>query len=106
MKLAEKLKTISRTDPMELYLNAIKRDMRAEAEEGGIYKIISVAADMYNDLCKAMMDEGFEIMIYNFKEDNSSYYVYIIWDKEKFDELIAQNESFTNKDVVLHYGLI
>lgn len=106
MKLAEELREICNSDPMELYVEALKRDLRSEALEGGIFKIVSIAPNMYNDVCQMMMDEGFEVMIYNYKEDNPTHYVYIIWDSEKFHELINQNLSFHNEEVVLHYGLI
>ena len=105
MKLAEELNKIAHTDPMELYYAALERDMRAEAQEGGIHKIVAIADSMYNEVCQHLMDEGFEVMIYNYNAENPSHYVYIVWDSETFHkEFIDDNPNL--KDVTLHFGLL
>jgi hypothetical protein len=104
MKLADELRRESRRSPITLYYETLLRDMRLEAREGGNHKIVQIAPTYYNNICQRLLKEGFEVRIYNYKVDNPSHMVYIIWDKERFDESLKDNDDIDLKN--FHYGLI
>jgi hypothetical protein len=104
MKLAEEFRRESRRNPMTIYYETLLRDMRLEAREGGNHKIIQLAPNHYNTICKKLLNDGFEVRIYNYNVDNVSHMVYIIWDGEKFNEYLKDNTDIDPKN--FHYGLI
>lgn len=104
MKLADELKRTSRRNPISLYYDKLVRDMREEAREGGAYRVVSISPKNYNPMCKKLMNDGFDVSIYNFNIDNPSHLVYIVWDKERFEESLKDNESIDIK--TFHHGLI
>lgn len=106
MKLADELRRMCRKSKIVLYYDALLRDIKREAQEGGTHRVVTIADTNYNQVCKKLLNDGFTVMIYNFSEDNSSYVTYIIWDKERFDKDFAENEDVKNKKVKLHYGLV
>ena len=104
MKLiADEFKRKSRRNPIIMYYEKLIRDMRLEAEEGGHHKVIQIAPSYYNEICKKLMKDGFTVIISNFNIDNPSHMVYIVWDKERFDEALKDSDVDTKK---FHYGLI
>ena len=106
MKLADELRRMSRKSPTVLYYDALLRDIRTEALEGGNHKVITLSPDNYNVICKRLLSDGFSVMIYNYDAENPSHLTYIIWDKERFDNDFNENEEVKNKNIKLHYGLI
>lgn len=104
MKLADELRRESRRHPISLYYSMLIADIREEARHGGNHKVVTLSSENYNPICKKLLTDGFEVMIYNYDSNNSSHMTYIIWDKEKFNE--AFNENKEAKDKPKHYGLI
>ncbi len=104
MKLADEFRRECRRSQTVLYYEALLRDMRQEAREGGAYKVIQISPTYYNVICKKLITDGFDVRIYNFKVDNPSHMVYIIWDKEKFEKILSESEDINLKN--FHYGLI
>lgn len=104
MKLADEFRRACRRSPLVLYYDVLLRDMKLEAQEGGMYKVVTIANENYNAVCKKLLNDGFTVMIYNYNPENNSHMTYIIWDKERFDKDFAESED--SKDVKLHYGLI
>ena len=104
MKLADELRRESRRSPITLYYETLLRDMRLEAREGGNHKIVQIAPKWYNTIYQKLTKEGFEVKIYNYNVDNISHMVYIIWDKEKFDEVLKDNTDIDPNN--FHNGLI
>lgn len=104
MKLADEFRRMCKKSPLVLYYDVLLRDMKLEAQEGGTHKVITLANNNYNLICKKLINDGFTVMIYNYDETNNSHMTYIIWDKERFDKDFAENEDA--KKVKLHYGLI
>lgn len=103
MKLADELKRTCRRNPLSLYYDMLVSDMRKEAKEGGGYRVVSISPNNYNPLCKKLMNDGFDVRIYNFNVDNPSHLVYIIWDKDKFEEVLKESDLDVK---TFHYGLI
>lgn len=103
MKLADEFRRYSRRNPISIYYDTLLSDMKQEAQEGGNHKIVQIAPDYYNDICRKLKNDGFEVMIYNFKVDNPSHMVYIVWDKERFDTDLKDSDIDVKN---FHYGLI
>ena len=106
MKLADEFRRISRKSPTVLYYDTLLRDIKSEALEGGNHKVVTLSSESYNIICKRLMADGFNVMIYNYNNENSSHLTYIIWDKERFDKDFKENEDVKNNNIKLHYGLI
>lgn len=104
MKLADELRRASRRNPISIYYDMLIRDMRKEANEGGNHKIIQIAPTNYNAICKKLLNDGFDVKIYNFNIDNPTYMVYIVWDREKFDEVLKENTDIDTSK--FHNGLV
>ena len=106
MKLADELRRISRKSPTVLYYDTLLRDIKSEALEGGNHKVVTLSSESYNIICKRLITDGFDVMIYNYNNENSSHLTYVIWDKERFDKDFKENEDVKNNNIKLHYGLI
>lgn len=104
MKLAKRLLKESNRKPEDRYYSQLVDELHYEAREGGKYRVVTLNAEHYNNICQKLMKDGFTVMIFNFNPDNTSYLTYIIWDKEFFDKNFAENADMQDKSV--HYGLI
>ena len=102
-KIADEFKRYSRRNPITMYYEKLIDDMREEAREGGHHKVIQIAPTYYNEICKKLQNDGFTVIIYNFNIDNPSHMVYIVWDRERFDEALKDSNIDTK---TFHYGLI
>lgn len=104
MKYAEELKRLSRRHPHTLMYEGLKRDLKLEAQEGGNHKVIMLSKDNYNIIAKKLLTDGFEVIINNYKEDNESFMIFIVWDNEKFHEALKEATDIDKS--TFHYGLI
>jgi hypothetical protein len=104
MKLADEFRRYSRRNPISMYYDKLIREMKLEAQEGGHHKVEQIAPEYYNDICRKLNNDGFEVMIYNFNIDNPSHMVYIVWDRERFEEALKDSDNIKLSD--FHYGMI
>ena len=104
MKYADELRRLSRRNPITNYYEALLRDLKVEASEGGNHKIIALAKDNYNLIAKKLLNDGFTVIINNYDVEHESHMTYIVWDKEKFDEALKDSEDIDTS--TFHYGLI
>jgi hypothetical protein len=103
MKIAEEFRRYSRRNPISMYYERLLRVMKEEAQEGGHHRVEQIAPVYYNDICRKLQNDGFKVMIYNYKVDNPSHMVYIVWDEERFKEDLKDSDITLDK---FHYGLI
>lgn len=104
MKYADELRRLSRRSPITNMYEALLRDLKAEAQEGGNHKIITFAKDKYNPIVKKLLSDGFTVIINNYDEEHESHMTYIVWDKDKFDEALKESTDIDTS--TFHYGLI
>ena len=102
--LADELKRLSRRDKLILYYELLTSDLKEEAYMGGNHKVINIGSENYNAVCKRLLKDGFEVIINNYNHENPSYMVFIVWDKEKFEEALKENTDIDKTK--FHYGLI
>ena len=104
MKYADELRRLSRRNPISVMYEILLRDLKLEAQEGGNHKVITLAKSNYNLITKKLLNDGFEVIINNYNNDNESYMTFIIWDKEKFNEALEEATDIDKS--TFHYGLI
>lgn len=104
MKFADELRRLSRRHPMTNYYEALLRDLKNEASEGGNHKIILLAKNNYNTIAKKLLNDGFEVVINNYDVEHESHMTFVVWDREKFNEALKEAEDIDPK--TFHYGLI
>lgn len=104
MKFADELRRLSRRNPITNYYEALLRDLKTEASEGGNHKIVTFATSNYNIITKKLLNDGFTVIINNYDESHESHVTYIVWDKENFDKYLEENTDIDTS--TFHYGLI
>lgn len=103
-KYADELKRLSRRQPYILMYESLLKDLRLEAQEGGNHKVVAFSKENYNPIVKKLLADGFEVIINNYDAEHESHLAFIVWDKERFDEIL---EEATDIDKTkFHYGLI
>jgi hypothetical protein len=98
MKLADEMRNICRRPPSRLYYDNLIDEIRKEAREGGAYKIVALSPNNYDFMAKKLVQDGFNVLIYNYNPENPSHMTYIVWDRPAFDKWLSEHEEMTIED--------